>query len=982
MDVTGWHRSGILTRHLLHTSCIMKLTSLVLASVLLISARASADAITLFHNPDNPPHAFAAGDVRTALKARQQRVEDLELASLQASLSGDKIILARASDETAVAVYKTSGGGDLPVLGEQAYALRTTMQGGRAHWVFGGDDSGVMYGALQLAEYIRFSGLPEALNEDDTPHLRNRGIKFNIPFDKEAPTYFYDSRGTANRLAIRHVWDLSFWKTWFDEMARHRYNVLSLWNPHPFTSMVNLEEEYPGVAIQGVTGFDKDDNETQINDWSIDQKIAFWREVMKYGHERGFRIFIFTWNIFLSTAEGKHGIGKGPENQATRAYLHKSTRRLFETYPHLTGMGLTVGENMDTDDTNLKEEWAWDAYGSAVLEVAKANPERQITFIHRLLQSDLSTTAKYFQPLIDQPNVRFDLSHKYSNAHAHAAVKPVYWARKKLEPQLEKLGITSWLTIRNDDWYFLHWAEPQFIRDYIANFPTVGKYIDGIYIGPDGWAFSRVFTSKDPLYEEQNMLDIQRTWLMQKIWGRIAYNPAVGDELFTRHLQARYPGVSSEALFEAWTKASRAVRLFNEQVTGDWSLDFHWMPERWTAKDEGYRTLTDLLETEPMDGSPLVGIKKTARGDVDDDERSALANADDIQRLANEAQASLDKLSVVTDRELAHNLSDIQSMIHLALVGAHKIRAGVAKEQNDLPEARAQMLTAYRHWYKYADLMDSRYIGVDMQRNHHFKSWHQLDPEVLRDLTLLGGPVSLDPTKPYPWVRIHTPANLSEVEEPARVEVKINAAAENNAAVKVELLRNGEVVHSSTETSFSHTLSDLPLGDHTLLARVTDASGARSEHAIALTTFTTTTRNTLPWMEAFSQPDGTTEDSGRSTWIATRKGGKFSVKDQALIINDKGGEGEFRTGEIDISGGPVKISLDLRPQGVDSRDYVRLYAIVDGGPERQLAEHKEKSDEPATLTASVEGSKLVLVIKAEVTSDDETFHLDNLSVTR
>ena len=31
----------------------------------------------------------------------------------------------------------------------------------------------------------------------------------------------------------------AFWTTWFDEMARNRYNVVSIWTNHPFTSMIN-----------------------------------------------------------------------------------------------------------------------------------------------------------------------------------------------------------------------------------------------------------------------------------------------------------------------------------------------------------------------------------------------------------------------------------------------------------------------------------------------------------------------------------------------------------------------------------------------------------------------------------------------------------------------------------------------------------------------------------------------------------------------
>jgi hypothetical protein len=847
--------------------------------------------------------------------------------------------------------------------------------------VLGGDDNGAMYGALQIAENITFEGMTSAFTEDDAPHLKNRGIKFNLPLDKEAPTYFYDSRGTANRLAIRHVWDITFWKTWFDEMARHRYNVLSLWNPHPFTSMLNMEDEYPGIAIQGVTGFDEDGKETQINDWSIDRKIAFWQEVMKYGHERGFRTFVFTWNIFLSTAEGKHGIGPGPTNPQTRTYLRKCTRKLLETYPHLTGIGVTAGENMDTEDTDLKEDWAWETYGRGTYEYAKDNPKRDIVFIHRLLQSDLQTTAKYFQPLIDQKNVRFGFSHKYSNAHAHAAVKPIYWARKKLEPQLEKLGVTSWLTIRNDDFFYLHWADPQFVRDYIGNFPEVGKYVDGIYIGPDGWVFSRVFNSKDPSFEAHQTLDIQRTWYMQKIWGRIAYNPKVADDLFKNHLASHYPEAAPDDLFEAWSKASRAVRLVNEQVTGDWSLDFHWWPERWTNKDDGYLTVNDLRKTEPMNGSDLADVKDTAKGDLDG-KRSALDNAAGIEQLANGALAQLATLKPGPNHELALNLRDIEAMAKLSLFGAAKIRAAVLLEQNKPVEARNHLITATRHWTQYADIMDELYVGADMQRNFHFKSWHQLDTAVLRDLTDLGGPVTVDVAHPYPWVRIVSPLHLAEIKAPADVTVTINAAAADQQPVKVELRDDGKLIHTSTERSFTHNLKSLRPGDHTISARVIDPSGATKEHAITITVFDSQTKDSLPWKEEFTLANETTSDDGRTSWTANRSKGVFEVRDNALFLNDKGDEGTFRTGKINISSGPVDISLDVTSQGgVDKGDYVRLYQIVDGGKEQLVGEIKGKLNAQASIQGTANGKNLTLVIRAKVSSNDEVFMMDNLKVT-
>ena len=44
---------------------------------------------------------------------------------------------------------------------------------------------------------------------------------------------------------------MDFWREFLDEMARHRFNVLTLWNLHPFPSMVKVPE-YPDVALDDV----------------------------------------------------------------------------------------------------------------------------------------------------------------------------------------------------------------------------------------------------------------------------------------------------------------------------------------------------------------------------------------------------------------------------------------------------------------------------------------------------------------------------------------------------------------------------------------------------------------------------------------------------------------------------------------------------------------------------------------------------------
>ena len=61
------------------------------------------------------------------------------------------------------------------------------------------------------------------------------------------------------------------------------------------------------------------------------------------------------------------------------------------------------------------------------------------------------------------------------------------------------------------------------------------------------------------------------------LWGRLGYDPELSNARFIAILQARYPEVPGDKLFEAWQNASMVYPL----VTGfHWgSLDFQWYIE-------------------------------------------------------------------------------------------------------------------------------------------------------------------------------------------------------------------------------------------------------------------------------------------------------------------------------------------------------------------------------------------------------------------
>jgi hypothetical protein len=175
-------------------------------------------------------------------------------------------------------------------------------------------------------------------------------------------------------------------------MARHRYNVLSLWSLHPFPSLVKVPE-FPEVALDDVwrTRAKLDDtfsfagsdmvrpemlaDHEVVKRMTMDEKIEFWRWVMQHAADRGIQVYFFTWNVFTFGAEGKHGITNDLGNEITKQYFRASVRELVKTYPLLAGMGITAGEGMPHDmDSKVKEAWLWDTYGEGVRDALKGRP--------------------------------------------------------------------------------------------------------------------------------------------------------------------------------------------------------------------------------------------------------------------------------------------------------------------------------------------------------------------------------------------------------------------------------------------------------------------------------------------------------------------------------------------------------------------------------------------------------------------------------
>jgi hypothetical protein len=166
-----------------------------------------------------------------------------------------------------------------------------------------------------------------------------------------------------------------------------------------------------------------------------------------------------------------------------------------------------------------------------------------------------------------------------------------------------------------------------------------------------------------------------------------------------------------------------------------------------------------------------------------------------------------------------------------------------------------------------------------------------------------------------------------------------------------------------------------------LKAVIYNAKGETDETSITMHVFDAETYNSVPWIENFQLEKRAMTDEGPSSWTCERMNGQLSVIDNELRLYDNGTEGVFKTGEIDISKGPVAISMDINSEGdLGQDDYASFYKIVDGGVEELIKEIKGPVNETFKITGEAEGKTLQIVIRSDVNASTRYYYFDNLSV--
>jgi hypothetical protein len=225
--------------------------------------------------------------------------------------------------------------------------------------VIGADESGVLYGCLELSERIRKAGaMPGELKLTDAPEFKLRGSCIGMQkLTKDPYGGHYHFTYTPDDFPF--FYDREHWNEYLDFLVSQRMNSVYLWTGHPFSSLVQLED-YPEAL--------------QVSQEVLHQNREMMAWLTNECDKRGIWLIQMFYNIHLPESLG---LGTQLRKSEPRAadYTRKSIAKFIEEYPNV-GLLVCLGEALSGSENQV--EWFTQTIIPGVKDGMKARDETEL----------------------------------------------------------------------------------------------------------------------------------------------------------------------------------------------------------------------------------------------------------------------------------------------------------------------------------------------------------------------------------------------------------------------------------------------------------------------------------------------------------------------------------------------------------------------------------------------------------------------------
>lgn len=630
-----------------------------------------------------------------------------------------------------------------PSMGKEAFSITSK---GRHARIKAGDDVGVMYALLDIRNSLR-QGKTNIRDKREHPALSFRAIKHNLPWDpyriSEATSLHYDT-----------CRDTLYWEAFLDMMADNRFNVLTLWNLHPFSYMVKTAK-YPEACPF---------SDEELSEWH-----QMWSSIFRMAKDRGIDTYVINFNIFVSPEFAKaHNVAEycltdsyfsqGDTSEIVKDYTREAVKATLDEYPDLTGLGITLGEGMGGMTPQERQDWIEEAFIGGMRQSS-----RKAKFIYRapisagtgsegstsvqvekMARAVMDTLSCFDGPLtID---LKFNWSHGYSTPtlqKVHGGkISDAYW-----NPLPDNYSLV-W-TMRNEDFFMLRWGNTNYLRKHFTT--NSQPYVSGYFIGSECYIPAKDYITSVPGSSYRYGFD--RQWMYYMQTGRLLYNPATPDEEFIDEFDRRFPS-KGETLFCAQKMASVVPLIVGSYQNATW--DFTLYSEGLlTVEDRGigYRlmrliSLKDLARKTPMDPSYMSIDQFIDNGLVEEAGKLSPAHlADSLEVLCQSALDGVKGIDSSGNTDLMYEVTDIKAWSYLGKYYAAKLRAAISYrlyqrtgDKKYLSESSGVLEQGVKEWRTLVELTEPVYKPVPLvhmgesRNEQNLFHWSIVEEQVLSEL--------------------------------------------------------------------------------------------------------------------------------------------------------------------------------------------------------------------------------------------------------
>lgn len=597
-------------------------------------------------------------------------------------------------------------------LGKEAFRLESSDSG--SVQIIGGDDSGLLYGCLELARRIKETGgIPTKLSFADRPAMSLRGTcigmqkttilpgrkVYEYPYTPELFPFFYDKE---------------HWRAYLDFLVENRMNTLYLWNGHPFASLVRLPD-YPEAV--------------EVSDEVFARNVEMFHYITEECDKRGIWLVQMFYNLFLPLplAE-KHGLPtqlSAPTPLASD-YTRKSIAEFVKQYPNV-GLLVCLGEALQ--GTSNQIVWATQTILPGVHDGMKAaglKSEPPVVIRTHAMDPEAIMPA-CFQVYSNLYTMTKYNGESLTTYEPRGKVQATHLAMAKLGPHIVNVHILSNLEP------FRYGAQKFIQKSVQASRDRFGA--SGLHLYPLAyWNWPDAPDLVDPPLKQWD-----RDWMWFEAWARYAWNPDVPEATdrayWVARLTERYGSAAAaekilDASNEAGEVAPQLIRRFgitegNRQTLSlGMTLDQLVNPSR-------YGQVSQLWESMAPPGERLdeFAIKEwNKEPHLGETPVSVISN---VLRHAESAVALLEAAapSVTRNRDEFQRLrNDMDCTLAMARFYAAKARAaahvlayGHSKDLAEMNAAEAEMARSVGEFETLTALTETTYRFANSMQTGHRK---------------------------------------------------------------------------------------------------------------------------------------------------------------------------------------------------------------------------------------------------------------------